>query len=416
MLKMGIIIQRYKRYYRGDDYMELSRKALGISESVTLAITAKAKKMKSEGIDVISFGAGEPDFDTPKNIQDEAIRAIKSGLTRYTPASGIIELKKCICEKFKRDNGLDYTPSQIIISNGAKHSIHNALLAILNPGDEVIVPVPYWVSYPELVKLADGVPVYVETKEEDGFKYSEDALLSAITDKTKAIILNSPNNPTGAVYTREELEMVARLAKEKDIFIISDEIYEKLIYDGLEHISIASLDEDTKLRTIVINGMSKAYAMTGWRIGYAAADEAVIKAMSNVQSHATSNPNSIAQYASVEALKGDQGTIESMRIEFEKRRNYMVDKINSIPLLSCRKPDGAFYVMINISKVKGRAINNREIKDSLTLCSGLLEDAKVAAIPGAAFGADDFIRLSYATSMENIKNGLERIEKYLAEA
>lgn len=396
--------------------MQLSRKAMAISGSITLAITAKAKKLKSEGIDVVSFGAGEPDFNTPENIQESAIRAIKEGLTRYTPASGIIELKKSICEKFKRDNNIDYKPSQIVISNGAKHSIHNALLAICNPGDEVIVPQPYWVSYPELVKLADGVPVFVETKEEEGFKYTKESLLAAITDKTKAIILNSPNNPTGTIYSREDLEMIAQIAVEKDLIVISDEIYEKLVYDGMKHISIASLGEDIKKRTVVINGMSKAYAMTGWRIGYAAAEEEIIKIMSNVQSHATSNPNSIAQYASVEALQGNQDAIEKMRVEFEKRRNYMVDKINSIPNLSCRKPEGAFYVMVNISKVKGMTVNGRTINDSMALCDSLIEDAKVAAIPGIAFGTDDFIRLSYATSLENIKEGLDRIEKYLAKA
>lgn len=393
--------------------MQLSKKGMAISASITLAITAKAKKMKSEGINVVSFGAGEPDFNTPAHIQDSAISAIREGLTRYTPASGILELKKSICEKFKKDNGLDYKPSQIIISSGAKHSLHNALLAICNPGDEVIVPVPYWVSYPELVKLADGVPVYVETKEEDGFKYKKDDLLAAITDKTKAIILNSPNNPTGTIYSREDLEMIAEIAVEKDIIIISDEIYEKLVYDGMKHLSIASLNEEIKKRTIVVNGMSKAYAMTGWRIGYAAAEEEIVKIMSNIQSHATSNPTSISQYASVTALEGDQQAIEDMRVEFEKRRNYMVEKINSIPLLSCRKPEGAFYVMVNISKVKGMTINGKGVNDSLTFCDGLLDEGKVAAVPGSAFGADDFIRLSYATSMENIKEGLDRIEKYL---
>jgi len=292
--------------------MKLSRKAEAITSSVTLEITAKAKKMKSEGIDVISFGAGEPDFDTPDYIKDAAIEAIKKGFTKYTPASGITELKKSICNKLERENGLTYNPSQILVSNGAKHSLNNALIAILNPGDEVIVPVPYWVSYPELIKLADGVPVYVNTSEEDGFQFTKEKLLSAITPKTKAIIINSPNNPTGAIYTNQNLKMVAEIAIEKDILIISDEIYEKLVYDGEKHVSIASFSEEVKKRTIVVNGMSKAYAMTGWRIGYAAADERIIKAMSNVQSHATSNPNSIAQYASTAALQGGQDTIEKM--------------------------------------------------------------------------------------------------------
>ncbi len=395
--------------------MKLSRKAEAITSSVTLEITAKAKKMKSEGIDVISFGAGEPDFDTPDYIKDAAIEAIKKGFTKYTPASGITELKKSICNKLERENGLTYNPSQILVSNGAKHSLNNALIAILNPGDEVIVPVPYWVSYPELIKLADGVPVYVNTSEEDGFQFTKEKLLSAITPKTKAIIINSPNNPTGAIYTNQNLKMVAEIAIEKDILIISDEIYEKLVYDGEKHVSIASFSEEVKKRTIVVNGMSKAYAMTGWRIGYAAADERIIKAMSNVQSHATSNPNSIAQYASTAALQGGQDTIEKMRVEFENRRNYMVDRINSIPNISCRKPQGAFYVMMNISKIKGKTIGGKLIKDSVSFCSALLEGANVSLIPGSAFGADDFVRMSYATSHENIFEGLNRIEKFLGE-
>lgn len=393
--------------------MELSRKCQQISSSVTLAITAKAKKLKSEGVDVISFGAGEPDFNTPLNIQNAGIEAIKKGFTRYTPASGISELKEAVCYKLKRDNGLSYKPSQIVVSNGAKHSLYNALMAICNPGDEVIIANPYWVSYPELVKLVDAVPVFVQTKEENNFKYTEDALVKAITNKTKAIILNSPNNPTGVVYSKKELAMIANLAVKYDLFVISDEIYEKLIYDDVKHISIASLSEEIKNRTIVVNGVSKAYAMTGWRIGYAAAPEDVSKIMSNVQSHCTSNPNSIAQYASVEALRGPQDAIELMRREFEKRRNYMVKKINTIPGLSCKMPSGAFYVMINISKIKGMVIKGYTINSSLDFCNALLNSEKVAAIPGSAFGADDFIRLSYATSLEAITKGLNRIENFL---
>lgn len=393
--------------------MELSRKGKKISSSVTLAITAKAKMLKEQGVDVVSFGAGEPDFNTPENIQEAGISAIKKGLTRYTPASGILELKEAICKKLNSDNNLLYKPSQIVISNGAKHGLYNALMAICNPGDEIIVPIPYWVSYPELVKLADGIPVYVETKEEDNFKYTKAGLLSAISNKTKAIILNSPNNPTGVAYTRSELEMISELAIKHDLIIISDEIYEKLVYDETKHISIASLNEDIKKRTIVLNGVSKAYAMTGWRIGYTASEEEIAKIMSNIQSHATSNPNSIAQYASVEALNGPQDAIELMRKEFEKRRNYMVEKINSIPNISCNKPDGAFYVMINISKLIGKTIKGVEINNSVELCTALLEVEKVAAIPGAGFGADNYIRLSYATSLENIIEGLNRIERFL---
>lgn len=391
----------------------LSSRALTISPSVTLDITAKANEMKAKGIDVISFGAGEPDFNTPENIQNAGINAIKSGNTRYTATSGIPELKKAICDKLKKENGLEYKPSNIIVSNGAKHSIFNSLFAILNPGDEVIMPVPYWVSYPEFIKLSGGIPIPIETKEENDFKFDIKDLESALTPKTKAIILNSPSNPTGATYSLEELKDIADWAVKNNIFVISDEIYEKLVYDGYEHISIASLGDDIKRLTILINGMSKAYAMTGWRIGYAAADEEIVKVMTNIQSHTTSNPCSISQYASVEGLLGDQSIIEEMKSQFVARRNYMVEKINSIKGLSCRKPSGAFYVMVNISQLKGKEIKGKMINTSLDFANLLLEEARVAVIPGSAFGADDFIRLSYATSMENIKEGLKRIEQVL---
>lgn len=393
--------------------MELSRKAKQIAPSTTLAITAKAKKMKSEGIDVISFGAGEPDFDTPRHVKDSAINAINNGLTRYTAASGIIELKEAITKKLKEENGLDYMPNEIVVSNGAKHSIYNALMAICNPGDEVIIPVPYWVSYPELVKLVDAIPVYVETKENNSFKYDVNELEKYITKNTKAIILNSPNNPTGCVYNVEELSKIAEIAVRHDLIVISDEIYEKLIYDDLKHISIASLNNDIKERTIVINGMSKAYAMTGWRIGYTASNQEIAALMANLQSHATSNPNTIAQYASVDALIGDQNEIEKMRIEFEKRRNFMVERINTIDMLSCVKPHGAFYVMVNISKCKGKYINEKQINTSLEFAEILLDVEKVAVIPGDAFGCDDYIRLSFATSLDNISKGIDRIEKFI---
>jgi len=394
--------------------MILSKKAMQISPSLTLAITAKAKKMKSEGIDVIGFGAGEPDFNTPKNIQQAAIKAIEQGLTRYTAASGIIELKEAIVDKFKRDNNLTYKTSQIIISTGAKQCLANVFQAILNPGDEVIVGVPYWVSYPELIQLADGVPVFAQSVESSSFKLTVEELQKVATDKTKAIIINSPNNPTGTVYTRNELEAIANFAKEKDLFIISDEIYEELLYGNEGHISIASLSEDAYNRSIVINGVSKAYAMTGWRIGYAAASEEITKLMSNIQSHTTSNPCSISQYASVEALNGDQSEVENMKKEFKARRDFMVDRINSINNLSCVKPEGAFYVMVNISKLLNKEVEGKVIKDSLTFSDLLLEKEKVAVIPGIAFGVDNFIRLSYATSMENIKNGLDRLEKFVS--
>ena len=328
--------------------MELSRKNSAITGSVTLATDAKAKKMKAQGLDVVGFGAGEPDFNTPAHIIEAAKEALDKGLTRYTPASGIPELKEAICFKLKQDNGLEYKPSQIIISNGAKHSLCNAFEALLNPGDEVIIPSPYWLSYPELVKIAGGVPVFLETKEENDFKISVDALKKAITPNTKALVINSPNNPNGCVYERDELEAIARLAVENEFFIISDEVYEVLVYDGIEHVSIASFGPEIKDLTVVINGMSKAYAMTGWRIGYAAAREDVVQMMSNIQSHTTSNPNSIAQYASLAALRGPKDDIKAMIDEFSRRRIFMVDRINSIPGLSCRLPKGAFYVMMNI--------------------------------------------------------------------
>lgn len=391
---------------------DLSVKNKAITDSVTLAITAKAKKMKTEGIDVISFGAGEPDFNTPLHIREAAIQAINSGQTGYTAAAGLPELKQAICEKFKNDNNLDYLPENIVVSNGAKHSLFNALQTICNPGDEVIVPVPYWVSYPELVIMADATPVLVATPESNGFKYNIENLKKSITSKTKAIIINSPNNPTGTVYTEEDLKQIADLAVENNIYIISDEIYEKLIY-GEKHVSIASLGDEIKEIAIVVNGMSKAYAMTGWRIGYTASRKEIANVMTNIQSHATSNPNTVAQYASIAALKGDQDPINEMVGAFVERRNFMVDKINSIEGLSCRMPDGAFYVMVNISDIIGKSFDAFTVNGSMDFAEYLLNTANVAVIPGIGFGDDNYIRVSYATSMKNIKEGLERIEQAL---
>ena len=365
--------------------MVLSKKAVKISTSLTLAITAKAKKMKADGIDVIGFGAGEPDFNTPINIQEAAIKAIKEGMTKYTSASGIIELKQAIIQKLKKDNNLTYVPDQIIVSTGAKQCLANVFQAILNPGDEVIIGSPYWVSYPELVKLADGEPVYVETEEIDKFKLTIENLNQAVTPKSKAIVLNSPNNPTGTVYSKKELMEIAEFAKTNNLIIISDEIYEKLLYGKNAHISIASLSEDAYKRTIVINGVSKAYAMTGWRIGYAAGSTEIVALMSNIQSHTTSNPNSIAQYASVEALNGNQDDVYKMIEQFKVRRDYMVDRINSINNLSCIKPEGAFYVMVNICNILNKSINGKVIKNSISFSEILLEKEKVAVIPGIAF-------------------------------
>ena len=322
--------------------MEYSRKAKNINPSITLAITAKAKALKAEGVDVVSFGAGEPDFNTPKNIIDAAIRAMEEGKTKYTPTAGIIELREAICNKLEKDNNLKYNPNQIIVSTGAKQCLADVFMAILNPGDEVIVPTPYWVSYPELIKLADGTPVFVEANEKAGYKYTIEDLEKVVTDKTKALVLNSPNNPTGTIYQKEELEVIAEFAKKHDILIISDEMYEKLIYDGEKHISIASLSQDAYERTVVINGVSKAYAMTGWRIGYAAAKEEIIKLMVSVQSHVTSNPNSIAQYASVEALNGPTDELVKMIAEFDNRRKFMVKRIGEMEGLDIIYPKGYF--------------------------------------------------------------------------
>lgn len=393
--------------------MELSRKAQAIEPSLTLAITAKAKEMKEKGIDVISFSAGEPDFNTPKNIINAAIKAMEDGNTKYTSVNGILQLREAICKKFKDDNGLEYNPSQIVVSTGAKQSLANTFLAILNPGDEVIVSTPYWVSYPELIKLADGKPVFVEGDEKSNYKFTKENLEKAVTAKTKAIVLNTPNNPTGTIYNKEELEVIADFAKKYDIIIISDEMYEKLIYDNENHISIASLSKDAYERTIVINGLSKSYAMTGWRIGYCAAREKIAKLMISIQSHVTSNVCSITQYAALEALSGPQDEITKMINEFEKRRNYMINRIESIDNLSIVKPKGAFYIMINIENCLGKEINGKILNDSMEFCASLLENEKLAVIPGKAFGLNNYIRVSYATSMEAIKEGLNRIESFI---
>lgn len=393
--------------------MEYSKKAKDINPSLTLAITAKAKELKASGVDVVSFGAGEPDFNTPKHIINAAIIAMEEGKTKYTPTSGVIELRKAICDKFRRDNNLIYNPNQIIVSTGAKQCLANVFMAILNPGDEVIIPVPYWVSYPELVRLADGVPVYVDAKKEDSYKYTIDSLKKVVSSKTKAIILNSPNNPTGTIYSEEELRIITEFAKKHNLIIISDEIYEKLIYDGMKHTSIASISEDSYNRTIVINGLSKSYAMTGWRVGYAAANEKIIKLMTSIQSHVTSNVNSIAQYAAVEALNGPEEELQKMIVQFESRRNYMVDRIKKIEGLTLIEPKGAFYVMINLDNYLNKSFNEKAINNSLDFANAILEEEKVAVIPGIAFGLDNYIRLSYATSKELIEEGLNRIERFL---
>jgi len=393
--------------------MSISKKVALISPSVTLAITAKAKQMKAEGIDVIGLGAGEPDFDTPEHIKEAAKKAMDEGFTKYTPESGIKELKEAICEKFKSDNSLDYSPEEILVSCGAKHSIFNAVVALCEDGDEVILPSPYWVSYPEMIKVAEARSVILKTTRGNDFKVTPRQLEDAITPKTKLLILNSPSNPTGMIYTKEELQSISDILTEKGIFCISDEIYEKIIYDDREHISIASLGEEIKRLTIVVNGVSKSYSMTGWRIGYAGGPKEIIKAMTNLQSHSTSNPTSISQKAALAALEGPQEPLHNMVAEFARRRDYIVERLNSINGISCLRPQGAFYVFPDISQIVGKTFKGRIIKDSMTLTELLLDEVKVAVVPGSAFGADGNLRLSYATSMENISKGLDRIEELI---
>ncbi len=394
--------------------MKLAYRALNISPSPTLSIDAKAKKMMAEGLDVINYGAGEPDFDTPDHIKEAAFEAIRKGMTKYTPVAGTDRLKAAIAKKFKEDNGLVYQPGQIVVSAGAKHSLYNAFQVLCQEGDEVILPAPYWVSYLEQIKLAGGVPVIVQTKAANGFKLVPEELESVLTKRTKLIIINSPGNPTGAVYSRDELESLGEILVRQGVTIISDEIYEKLIYDRAEHVSIASLKPALKEQTVVINGVSKSYAMTGWRIGYAAAPPDCARAMADLQSHSTSNPASIAQAASVAALEGPQQPLYEMVKEFNRRRDYMLERVNAVPGLSCSRPGGAFYLFPDMSAYIGKEYNGRKIEGAKDLAGILLEEALVAVVPGIAFGDDRCFRLSYATSMENITEGMNRIEKFLA--
>ncbi len=393
--------------------LTLSKKAMAVKPSSTLAITAKAKEMKANGVDVVGFGAGEPDFNTPDNINQAAIRAINEGFTKYTPASGIMELKQAICEKFKKFNGISYEPNQIVVSNGGKHCLTNIFEAILNPGDEVIIPAPYWLSYPEIVKLADGVPVFIRGEKKDGYKVSAEQIKAAITPNTKALVLNTPSNPTGMVYTREELKAIAKVVTEADIYVVSDEMYENLLYHGAEHVSIASLGEEIYKRTITCSGVAKGYAMTGWRIGYIGAAAEVAKVMGSLQSHQTSNPNSIAQKAALEAISGPQDTVEEMRKEFDKRRKYMYDRFCKMPYVSTLEPQGAFYVFVDVSEACEKEYKGERIQTAAKLAEILIHDYKVAVVPCADFGFADHIRLSYATSIEQIEKGLDRIETFL---
>jgi len=384
--------------------MKLAKRVSEIAESVTLDITSKAKKLAREGVDVVNFAAGEPDFDTPVHIKTAAIKAINDGFTKYTPSSGVPELKEAIVQKFKKDNSLDYSPQQVVVSNGAKHSLYNIFQALCEEGDEVIIPAPYWLSYPAMVNLAGAAPVYIQTKQENNFKVTESQLASKITKRTKCFVLNSPSNPTGAVYGLDELSLIARLAVKHKFSVISDEIYEKLVYDGKKHISIASLGKDIYGLTVTVNGLSKSFSMTGWRIGYAAGPVEVMKAISNIQSHAASNPSSISQKAAIAALSGDQACVEAMRAEFEKRRDLMVSRITGMKKMGCFRPEGAFYLFCDISKLK---------LGSVEAANRLLDEARVAVIPGEPFGADSFIRLSFATSMDAIKKGMDRIEEWV---
>jgi aspartate aminotransferase len=387
----------------------LAQRLKTLAPSSTLAVQAKAKELRARGVDVISFGAGEPDFDTPARIKDAAVAAMQRGYTKYTEVGGVPEVRAAVCAKFKRDNGLDYTPAEVVVSCGAKHTLFNLMVSVLDPGDEVIVPSPFWVSYPEQVKLVGGTPVAVATEESTGFDLDPEQVRRAVTPRTKVIIVNSPNNPTGAVFSRAALEDVARLAVERDLLVVSDECYEALTFEG-RHISIASFGPEIKARTLVVNTCSKAYAMTGWRIGYAAGPRELIRAMTDVQSQVTSNPSSIAQYAAVEALTGPQDEVAKMAGEFDRRRRLIVEGLNGLPGVRCVMPRGAFYAFANISGLFGRRTRaGTTLATSLDVTAFLLEEARVAVVPGVDFGSDAHVRLSYATSAELIREGLARM-------
>ena len=383
--------------------MEISERAAQLTPSLTLSIDSKAKAMKAEGIDVCGFGAGEPDSDTPEHIKRAAIEALEAGFTKYTPNAGIPELRQAISDKFAADNGLNYRAGQVVVSNGAKHACYNAILATCQPGDEVIIPAPYWVSYPDMVRLVGAEPVIVPTSERNTWKMRPEDFENAMTPRTKMLIMNSPGNPTGSVYTREELEAIVNVAAEEDIYVLSDEIYEKLVYDDAKHVSIGSLSKEAYDLTITINGFSKSYAMTGWRLGYLAAPDAVVRAVDSIQSHTSSNPSSFSQYGALAALKGDQQPLADMREEFDMRRNYMFDRFSKISNVTAVKPQGAFYILVNISQL---GLTSQNFADRL------LSKANVAVVPGAAFGDDRTIRFSYATSLDVIKKGLDRFQDF----
>ncbi len=389
--------------------MKLAKRVSVLSPSPTLAITAKANELKRQGVDVVGLGAGEPDFNTPEHIIEAAEKAMREGKTKYTATAGIPELLKAIAEKFERDNGLTYSTKQIIVTNGGKHALFNLFMALLDPGDEVIIPIPYWVSYPEMVKIADGVPVFIEGAESNAFKVTAEQVKAAITPRTRAIVINSPSNPTGSIYTRKELEAIADVCLSHGVLMVSDEIYEKLIYDGHEHVSVATFGKEAYENTVIINGMSKPYAMTGWRMGYAAGNEKLIQAMVDLSSHSTSNPTSFAQYGALAALTGTQEPLEMMKREFVKRRDRVVELLNQIEGIRCLKPEGAFYVFPNVSE----AAKRMGFASVDAWCEALLEQEKVALVPGSGFGAPDFARISYATSMEQLEKALARIKRFV---
>lgn len=393
--------------------MILSERVKKIKPSPTLAISARANEMKARGIDIVSFSEGQPDFDTPQNIKDAAIKAINDGFTKYTAVDGITELKDAIIYKFQKENNLTYKRNQIMVSCGAKHSIYNIAQAILNKGDEVIILSPYWVSYPDIVLLNDAVPIIVKCHERNGFKVDPEDIKKVITPHSKALVINSPSNPTGAVYSAEEFRPIAEIAVENNLIVISDEVYEKLVYDNFTFTSIASLGEDIKDLTVVVNGVSKAYSMTGWRIGYAAGPKEIISSMSMIQGQSTSNPTSIAQKASAEALRDSEDAVMMMVKEFDKRRTYMVERLNSVNGIACLMPAGAFYAFPRVSHLFQMSFRGKRINNSSGLADFLLDTARVAVVPGAAFGDDDHVRLSYATSSENIEKGLDRIEEVM---
>ena len=392
----------------------ISKIAAAVSPSATLAVNALAKKMRAEGKDVVGFGTGEPDFETPDRISYAGIRAICDGQTKYTPAAGTVPLRKAVCKRLKEDYDLDYDETQVVVASGAKHSVYLALAVLVDPGDEVILPAPYWVSYYEMIRLVGGVPVVVTAGEDQNFKITAEQLEAAITEKTKAVMINNPSNPTGAIYTKEELQALADVCVRHDLFIIADEIYDKLIYDGARFTSIPTLGEDVKAHTILINGVSKTYSMTGWRVGYAVAEKPVASAMSSYASHSTGAPATMAQYAAQEALEGPQDEVEAMRKVFEERRNYLVSRMNAMDGVSCLTPNGAFYVMMNLEQLFGKTIDGEVIATADDFARLFLEKSMVAVVSCTAFGAPSFVRWRYATSMENIQKGMDRLEQFLA--